>query len=106
MLPSGIGFRCCSAWSAGDHDSQLNRQDAEPNSGDQWKGSVLQWMAHLLQEPRAAIQRSEHPCVEAKIHDPFEMPVRRVIWIGRAVPADRHCITEGDFLILPWPGSG
>ena len=46
---------------------------------------------HLLHKPKAAIDSSKCPGVEAEIHHPVEMPVGGIVRIGGSVPAERAC---------------
>ena len=47
-------------------------------------------MTHALHEPEAAVHGRKDPRVQGAIHDPIEVPIDRIVWIGRAVPADGH----------------
>ena len=70
---------------------QLAQPQGCPESGDPGQASRRKGMAHLLQEPAAAVQRGEDAAVKAQVHDALEMPVGRILRVSGAIPADRHC---------------
>ena len=46
-------------------------------------------MAHLLQEPDAAVDGGKKTCVKAKVDDPLEMAIGRIVFVSGSVPANR-----------------
>ena len=73
-----------------DYLGALNHQQAQPNASHPGQTAGWEGLAHFLHEPGTAVDGRKNPGVEAKIHDPFEMAVRRIGGVSGAVPADRH----------------
>ena len=92
MLPFFRWFN--RSWALDQHSDELNEQHTEPDAGDPGKPIGGKRLTHLLHEPGTAVHGCKDTCVQTEIHDPLEMAVRRIGWVSRAVPADRHLDDE------------
>ena len=58
-----------------DHADELPDEESQPPSCDPRQGSIGQGMAHLLQEPEAAVDGCKNPSMQAEIDDSLEMEI-------------------------------
>ena len=77
-------------WAQKNHTDQLTDQQNRPKTADPRQDGVWEGMSDSLNEPNAAVESCEGAGMDAKIDDPFEMAIGRILGIGRAIPTNRH----------------